>query len=423
MVGELFAQAFCGMPVLPCSPEICFTASSTTAHTIVETVLSPRLKTLSLTPLIRVMSGRMSAIDLHNPKTRHALTEGGQNYYKIIELAREGITIHRDGIILYVNPRLLEMLGYTTADDLLGRETTALVQIARREISRELEQTMLEETENLFSVEDVYQRQDGQPLPVEVSAIPIQYQGEPAVQIIARDISERKKVEAEIWEYQNMLKRLSSDLILAEEAQRRNLAIVLHDHLGQSLAMAKIKIAGILNKTEDQALQQQLKAIEKDISDAVKQTRSITYELSPPVLHELGLIVAIEWRLEKFSEEQGIRTSYEHNVDTIDLRTEQMVILFRSFDEVLKNIIKHAEADIVLVTVQATRYSFTIRIQDNGKGFDTAILKPQQLKVGSFGLFSIKERLEYLGGVLDIQSGTSGGTVVTLTVPVFLEDL
>jgi len=367
------------------------------------------------------MVKRNSFIDLQNPKTRRALTEGEENYHKIIELAREGVAIHVEGIIVYANQKLVEMMALNSAEDLIGEAVASLVQEARREISRELELTMLAESEELFSVEDVYERQDGRLIPVEVSAIAIQYQAAPAVQIIARDISERKKVEAEIWEYQEMLKRLSADLILAEEAQRRDLAIVLHDHLGQSLAMAKIKLAGVLNSTEDPDLREKLKAIEKDVSDAVKQTRSITYELSPPVLHELGLIEALEWRLDKFTDETGVITSYDHNVDTIELRNEQEVILFRSVDEVLKNIIKHAEASIVLLTAQATKYSFMIKIQDNGKGFDTDILKPQGRKAGSFGLFSIKERIEYLGGVLDIQSGSNGGTVITLIAPVSLE--
>ena len=313
------------------------------------------------------------------------------------------------------------MLGYQQADQLLGRLAAELVEPARREISKELEAAMLTESEELFSIEDVYLCQNGNLLPVEVSASPIQYQGSPAVQLIARDISERKKVEAEIWEYQDMLKRLSSDLVLAEEAQRRNLAIVLHDHLGQSLAMAKIKMDGILSTIQDQNLKTKLLAVQSDISDAVKQTRSLTYELSPPVLHELGLIVALEWRLEKFSETTQIKSSYEKNIDHVELRNEQSVILFRSVDEVLKNIIKHAEASIVLVTVQATKYSLMVKIQDNGKGFDINILNPTQRKSGSFGLFSIKERIEYLGGVLEIKSEKGSGTVITFHVPVSLE--
>jgi len=230
-------------------------------------------------------------------------------------------------------------------------------------------------------------------------------------------------VEAEIWEYQNMLKQLSSDLILVEEAQRRHLAIALHDHLGQSLAMAKIKMAGLLNSLQDKALLAKLKAIEADITDAVKQTRSLTYELSPPVLHELGLLEALEWRLEKIRLETDIETSYEHNLEKIKLRNEQEVMLFRSVDEILKNIIKHASATKVTITAQATRYSFSLTVADNGKGFDTSILTPGQRRKDSFGLFSIKERLEYLGGVLDIQSEQGAGTRVILNVPVSLEDI
>ncbi|MBT3229243.1 MAG: PAS domain-containing sensor histidine kinase [Candidatus Marinimicrobia bacterium] len=339
----------------------------------------------------------------------------------MIDLAREGIAIHVSDRIVFVNRRLIEMLGYENSAALVGKSITDLVQPARREISKQLEATMLTESDDLFSIEDVYECKSGQLLPVEVSAIPIRYQGAPAVQITARDISESKKVEAEIWEYQNMLKQSTSDLILAEEAQRRHLAIVLHDHLGQSLAMAKIKMAGLLSSTQDETLKAKLKAIETDITDAVKQTRSITYELSPPVLHELGLIEALEWRLEKIRLESDIETSYEHNLENIKLRNEQEVILFRSVDEILKNVTKHAAATKVSISTQATRYSFSVEVEDNGKGFDTSILAPGQRRKDSFGLFSIKERIEYLGGVLDIQSERGNGTKIILNVPVSLE--
>ena len=325
--------------------------------------------------------------------------------------------------IVFVNRRLIQMLGFTDSAELLGRSIKDLVEPTRREISRQLEAAMILEPNDLLSIEDVYECKNGQLLPVEVSAIHIRYKGSPAIQITARDISERKKVEAEIWEYQNMLKRLASDLILAEEAQRRHLAIVLHDHLGQSLAMAKIKMSGLLKSTKDLELQAKLKAINTDISDAVKQTRSITYELSPPVLHELGLIEALEWRLEKVKLEHNIVTSYKHNLKNIRLRNEQEVILFRSVDEILKNVVKHAGATNVSITAEATRYSFSICVADNGKGFDTSILKPELRPSDSFGLFSIKERIEYLGGVLDIQSEQGGGTMVILNVPVSLEGI
>jgi len=366
---------------------------------------------------------RITVINTLDPKNTSKLTEGEENYHRVIDLAREGIAIHVDEKIVFVNRRLIEMLGFEHAGDLIGRNITDLVEPIRRGISKELEATMIAQSDDLFSIEDVYECKNGQLLPVEVSAIPIRYQGSPAIQITARDISERKKVEAEIWEYQDMLKRLSSDLILAEEAQRRHLAIVLHDHLGQSLAMAKIKMAGLLNSINDPELQAKLKAINTDIADAVKQTRSITYELSPPVLHELGLIEALEWRLEKVKLEHNIVTSYKHNLKNVRLRSEQEVILFRSVDEILKNVVKHSDATNVSITADATRYSFSLCVADNGKGFDTSILAPEQRPSDSFGLFSIKERIEYLGGVIDIQSEQGGGTMVILNVPVSLEGM
>ena len=366
---------------------------------------------------------RNAIINVLDPKQKSNLTEGEENYHRVIDLAREGIAIHVDEKIVFVNRRLIEMLKYDDSDELIGKSISDLVDPFRREISRQLEATMIADSDNLFSIEDVYETKNGQFLPVEVSAIPIRYQGSPAIQITARDISESKKIEAEIWEYQDMLKQSTSDLILAEEAQRRHLAIVLHDHLGQSLAMAKIKMAGLLNSIQDETLLSKLKAIETDISDAVKQTRSITYELSPPILHELGLIEALEWRLEKIRLESDIETSYTHNLDNIKLRNEQEVILFRSVDEILKNVIKHAAATRVDITSEATKYSFSVSIQDDGKGFDTSILAPERRLRDSFGLFSIKERIEYLGGVLDIRSEKGNGTIVILNIPVSLEDI
>jgi len=343
------------------------------------------------------------------------------DYKNILEYSGEGVVIHIDGLIVYVNQKMINMLGYDDSAELIGTTALNLIQESRREISKELEDTMLQGSKELISVEDVYERKDGQLLPVEVSVIPVKFGEKDAVQIVARDISERKKVEAEIWEYQNMLKRHSADLILAEEAQRRNLAIALHDNLGQSLAMAKIKIAGLLNELGDAKLRTKVKAIEKDISYAVAETRSLTYELSPPVLHELGFIIALQWRLDKFADETGIMVEYDYNVDSINLRDEQEVILFRSTDEVLKNIVKHAGASQIKVTAHASKYAFIVKVHDDGCGFDTSILNPQKRRRDTFGLFSIKERLEYLGGVLEIQSEDQGGTLVTLNVPVSLE--
>lgn len=339
----------------------------------------------------------------------------------MIDLAREGIAIHVDEAIVFVNRKLIEMLGFGHPVELIGRSIRDLVEPTRREISKQLEAVMIADKDELFSMEDVYECKNGQLLPVEVSAIPIRYQGAPAIQITARDISERKKVEAEIWEYQDMLKNLSSDLILAEEAQRRHLAIALHDHLGQILAMARIKMSGLLNSDLDEGVRTKLKAIETDITNAVKQTRSLTYELSPPVLHELGLLEALEWRLEKIRLETDIETSYVHNLENIKLRNEQEVMLFRSVDEILKNIIKHASASKVTITAQATRYSFSLSVADNGKGFDTSILTPEHRRLDSFGLFSIKERIEYLGGVMDIQSELGKGTTAILNIPISVE--
>ena len=145
--------------------------------------------------------------------------------------------------------------------------------------------------------------------------------------------------------------------------------------------------------------------------------RELVYDLSPPILYELGLIAAIKWKLEQVEKKFGVVTVFQSYENSIGLVTDIKVLLFRIVCELLNNAIKHSGADLIKVEIQKNLKNITIMVIDDGKGFDFS--QGMNLSdLGGFGLFSIKERLDSLQGSLLIKSQPSKGTEIIATVPI-----
>ena len=140
-------------------------------------------------------------------------------------------------------------------------------------------------------------------------------------------------------------------------------------------------------------------------------------ELSPTALYDLGFEAAIEILAEQFSTEHKLKISFENSDEPKPLTDEAKILLYRSVRELLVNIVKHAEAKTVQVTLATADNNLVISIKDDGKGFDPLSLDDKAAKSKSLGLFSIRERLMQLGGCMDIVSQPDKGTAVTITAP------
>lgn len=230
-----------------------------------------------------------------------------------------------------------------------------------------------------------------------------------AVLLILTDITERREGEKRILEYQDRLRTLTAELTLAEERERRKIASGLHDQIGQTLAMAKIRLASARAEGFGPVVQEVIELLDRTIQD----TRSLTFDLSPPVLHELGLGPAIEWLLERIEARHGLQTTLAGGDTPVNLRGDFLGFLFRSVQELVVNAVKHARATKVDVRLRRESDRLYIDVADDGIGFE-----PAERKGGGFGLFSIRERLQHLGGGLGIESRPGQGTRCRIWVSV-----
>jgi signal transduction histidine kinase len=149
----------------------------------------------------------------------------------------------------------------------------------------------------------------------------------------------------------------------------------------------------------------------------IENTRSLTYELNPPVLHELGLGAGLEWLAEQMYKREGFIVHFEDDGQTRSLDKEINILLFNAVRELLTNVAKHARADNVKISLQSDQAGVRICVEDNGIGFNAPETGLPASKSNSFGLFSIKERLNYVSGKLDIKTAPGKGTRITLHIP------
>jgi len=224
----------------------------------------------------------------------------------------------------------------------------------------------------------------------------------------------REQAGEKLLAYQEQLRSFASELALTEERERRRIATALHDTIGQTLALSRIKLAAL---RESLAGPDHVAEVLKLIEQAIQNTRSLTIQLSPPVLYELGLEAAIEWLLEQAEQEHGLAAEFEDDGLPKPLDHDIQVLLFQAVRELLANIAKYAKADRVKVALARTHSALAITVEDDGVGFDTTGIGPQWGKTGGFGLFNISERLGHLGGSLKVKSEPGRGTRITLSAP------
>lgn len=225
----------------------------------------------------------------------------------------------------------------------------------------------------------------------------------------------RRQAEEQLFAYQAQLQALASDLVLTEERERRDLAVELHDRIGQALAVSKIKLGGLQVSAFSPELAGPLQEVRALVDQTIQDTRSLTFDLSPPILYELGLEAAVEWLAEQMQEQHGLQIDVEDDGQLKPLDDDARVLLFRAVRELLVNVVKHARAPHTEVAIRRDGDNIRIRIEDDGIGFDP-LTNDTHMRAG-YGLFSIEERLHLLGGSFHLESAIDHGTRVVLAAP------
>jgi PAS domain S-box-containing protein len=327
----------------------------------------------------------------------------------VIAMANPGRSSSR---IVYVNPAFTKMTGYS-AEDVTGK--LSLLQGPLTD-STQLKKLEAGTSQNkVFYLETVATRKDGTQFNMEWQITPLRDERGKVTHFVSvqRDITERKKTEEQFHAYQEQLRLLASELLLAEERERRRIAMDLHDNIGQMLALTRIKLGVLRNALSGNVHEDAVGGIVELIDQSIGYTKSLSFELSPPLLYDIGIEATIEWLAEQMQKQHYILFYCDNDGNPKPLKRDVSILLFQTVRELFMNIVKHSQAHQVNVVISRVADDIKIVVEDDGIGFDASKIDTDL----TFGFFSIRERLKYLGGALAIDTGPGRGTRVTVTSP------
>ena len=251
---------------------------------------------------------------------------------------------------------------------------------------------------------------------------------------LARELSERKQIEEQLRQLTGTLEErvkertqqlstsyarlraLATDLTVAEQTERRRLAMELHDYLAQILVVSRMKVAQLLTQDHDPEMRKTLQGVDQLLHQSLDYTRSLVSELTPQALYESGLGAAIRWLGDQMRRQAVLNVEIDLDAPELPLPEADAVLLFHSIRELLFNVLKHGRINRASVSMKYTQNVLSITVSDQGCGFDVSRLSEDHSD--RFGLLSIRERMTALGGSFDLQSVPGKGTVASLHLPV-----
>jgi|GEM_PF-3784320 len=231
----------------------------------------------------------------------------------------------------------------------------------------------------------------------------------------------KRQAEEDIKHHEEQLRQLASDLTLSEERQRREIATMLHDGPCQSLTVLKVELQLLRQKEKDEAKSRLLNILIDQVERTNEETRSLIFNLSPPVLYELGLNTALSWLFDEFQQEHEISVEFSSNDSSDNVPEPLSVLLFQIARELMTNVSKHAKAQNIKAKFKADNSSLFLMIEDDGIGFSDLETDFTSHAEGGFGLFSIRERLRHYGGNISINSNSEIGTRAEVTLPIHID--
>jgi PAS domain S-box-containing protein len=328
------------------------------------------------------------------------------------------IVVDLDANIRTVNKATCDLLGYKE-EELIGKNIHFVV--LQKSVSTGAEELggMLNRNQEIEEI--VYLTKTGKQIPMLFSAAALKNKDKKIVAfvIIARDVTERKQAEDALRQSEKQLHFLSSQLLIAQEKERKRLSIELHDELGQSLMVLKLWLRSMQGSLrEDQPeLKRDCDEMTGYINEISENVRRLSRDLSPSILVDLGLSAAIRSLVTYFTK----RCDIENSLDIMELDTkfskEGQITLYRIVQECLTNIAKHAQATHVSVVIKEQDGHVYFCVEDNGKGFDVKKCLSKNAPAKGIGLAAMFEQVRMLGGSLDIWSQEAAGTKITFTLP------
>jgi PAS domain S-box-containing protein len=238
---------------------------------------------------------------------------------------------------------------------------------------------------------------------------------------LEREVAERRNAERRFQDSERSLRQLSLHLLRTQDEERRRIGRDLHDSLGQYLAVLKMKLDSVarLIAQERTDMAEELGQCVHLMESSIKEVRTVSYLLYPPMLEEMGLKSAIPWYLDGFSTRSGVKTTFEVQAEFGRLARESELALFRVLQEGLTNVHRHSGSPTAHVRLSVKKGMCILEIEDKGKGISPELLAEfGQEGMGGLGIGvrGMNERIRQLGGRLELVSN-GAGTILTATLP------
>ena len=330
------------------------------------------------------------------------------------------IVINPDGSIRYVNPALEKLTGFFSAE-VIGRKPPYpwWTQETLKQTSGDFGEAL---HTGAHRVEGLFQKKNGERFWVEITSIPVKGNGELKYYLANwADITERKQGLEALQESEKQLRFLSSQLLKAQENERKRIAQELHDGIGQTLSAIKFGLEDVLDALGQGEARSGTRALETLIplaKSGIEDVRRVCADLRPSILDDLGLLATVSWFCREFQTiYSGIRIEKQIDMKENEVPDTLKTVIYRVLQEAFNNIAKHSGADLVRLSLRKTGNTINLSIEDNGGGFDLQdALSADSFKRG-LGLASMKERTEHSSGSFSIESTRGAGTIVRASWP------
>ena len=390
--------------------------------------------------LTAIRTGAIDALVVDGPNGDQVYTlEGADRPYRaFVETMNEGaVTLTGDGTIVYCNRQFVDLIG-TPLELTIGMIFLNFVPSPDR---LRLETLLKQVEDNSLRVEVLLQQAHGAAIPVQLSARRLPEESGAYWCFIVTDLRSQKLQEAlqesedrlrtftvnleqrveertrELVASRERLRALAHELNLTEQRERKRMARELHDYPAQLLALAIMKLSQIKQQQRHApTLNDLISKVHELIVEALNYTRTLVSDLSPPMLEDIGFLSALRWLAEQMQRHQLTVAIEVPHGDEPKLPGEQALVLFQATRELLINVSKHSGAGEATVSISLHDGEMRIDVRDSGTGFDVST-KAGSVNGTSFGLFSIRERMQALGGTLELESSAEKGTRATLVLP------
>ncbi|MFC2062993.1 PAS domain S-box protein [Chloroflexota bacterium] len=352
-------------------------------------------------------------------RTKDIIHESEEKLRLMYQSISDGIiTTNLNGDIQQVSNAIVQIFGYSNIEELTGLNLFDFIVGRERKKAIATWKRLIESPVTSGIHQHNFIKRDGQVCCVELntSVLP-DSEGVPQGFItLVKDVSARKHTAEQLITYQKELRALTSQMSLAEERERRRIAIDLHDRVGHNLATCSMQISELKAREHTKHTKKDLEELHTSIRNLIKEIRSLTFEFSSPILYELGFEAAIEHLTEQFQDQHHVLFDFNTSGKVTSISDDIKIILFRIIRELLVNIIKHAKASRASVDIHTRDDDMVITVADDGIGFNTSIIRFNRKTNKGLGIFSIYERLHYINGDIKIESRVGQGTKVIITI-------